>query len=249
MQQKAIILTALLACGAFPVLAQDAEPAYVRRFSAGPMLSVLGLSPIPGNDQTVTLTDPPFNAVHRTTSKPKRVGYGFVAQLVLTDRFALNTNFLLRRMQYELRSDIHEGIDNPRTIVDERRFSQRVEETRARVLDIPITLRFYGKNRFDYGPRWFVDAGGAIRNIRSIGSQISRGEGGDPPAVVSNSPITPSKKTIRGVVGGFGVQAIDELGIRIIPQIRYTRWFGANFSTLSTVSQRNQIEAILAVTF
>jgi len=42
------------------------------------------------------------------------------------------------------------------------------------------------------------------------------------------------RRTIRGFVGGFGVQLIDPVGVRVVPEVRYTRWAGRSFDAFST---------------
>jgi len=245
-------MIALIGCAICPMWAQNQnqeEPVYVRRFSAGATLSVMGLSMIPGNEVNVTLTTPAFTARHATTSTPKRIGYGFTAQLMLTERIGVGVNPLLRRINYKLDTDIHEGVDNPNTIVDERFFRTRDEETRARLLDVPITLRYYGKDRHDDGARWFFDVGGAIRKVYNIGSSSFTTAGSGAPVCCDLTPARPRKTSVNGLVGGFGVQVADELGVKIVPMVRYTRWLGTTFDSLSTTTRRDQVEAMISITF
>ncbi len=44
-------------------------------------------------------------------------------------------------------------------------------------------------------------------------------------------------------------QLIDEVGIRVVPGVRYTRWMGETFKSPATATQRNQIEAMISLTF
>ena len=48
---------------------------------------------------------------------------------------------------------------------------------------------------------------------------------------------------------GYGGQLIDQFGIRVTPSVRYTRWLGESFNSFSTISKRNQIEAIITIGF
>jgi hypothetical protein len=50
-------------------------------------------------------------------------------------------------------------------------------------------------------------------------------------------------------VAGFGVQANDDIGIRVVPQVRYTRWLAEPFNRFSTSTGRDQIEAMFSLTF
>ncbi len=42
---------------------------------------------------------------------------------------------------------------------------------------------------------------------------------------------------------------IDDMKIRFIPEVRYTRWMGRTFDTLSTQSRVDQIEGTISITF
>jgi hypothetical protein len=47
----------------------------------------------------------------------------------------------------------------------------------------------------------------------------------------------------------MGVHAVDPFGIRVVPEVRYTRWMGETWNMLSTKTSRNQIEAIISIGF
>ena len=51
------------------------------------------------------------------------------------------------------------------------------------------------------------------------------------------------------VVGGSGMQFVDEFGIHVVPEVRYTRWEDSNFDNLTTRTERNQVEANISLTF
>jgi hypothetical protein len=42
---------------------------------------------------------------------------------------------------------------------------------------------------------------------------------------------------------------VDEFGIHLVPEVRYTRWTMPIFHDQSTSSQRNQVEADISLTF
>jgi hypothetical protein len=61
--------------------------------------------------------------------------------------------------------------------------------------------------------------------------------------------VTPANSQVRGAVAGFGAQFIDPLGIRVVPEVRYTRWFAEPFNQFTTRTKRHQIEIIFSLTF
>lgn len=226
------------------------EPVYVRRFSAGVTLSVLGLQSF-RKDSALVLTElPPVDALHSTEDISRRVGFGFTVQGAVSERVAVNAGAFIRpNIGYTRFSDIFEGTDNQATEEDERTHISRREETRFRYYDFPVTLRYYGKDRHDPGPRWFVEVGGALRRVARVRTSISQQVDDKDLECCITTPTTPARRTIRGLVAGFGVQVIDPVGVRVVPQVRFTRWAADTFEQPSTRTQRNQLEAMISLTF
>jgi hypothetical protein len=250
MKRTVAIALTLLSGGALLAQKQDSAPAqrvmdsesYVRRFSAGATLSVLGLTLIPGNTSNSVTTNPPVDSLYTTTNGSQRIGYGATAQVLITNRFAVNAGFFLRRIGYKMTSDILEG--NPvstHTVIN--------EDTRARLYDVPVVLRFYGKDRYESGARWFVEAGGAIRRVSHIKTSIDTTVNDGTTSCCNVTPATPAHQTARGLVAGFGVQVTDPIGIRVVPEVRYTRWLNQTFNSFSTAMRRDQVEGMISLTF
>jgi hypothetical protein len=253
-----VCLVAALVCGA-ALYAQNQNPpappevlkphAYVRRVSAGATLSVLVLNLVPTGALNISTTSPPLDALYTTAGTMHRIGWGFQAQAAIRERFAVNAGFLVRRAGYKMTSETYEGTDNPNTIVDDRTHTIRNEDTQAKFFDFPVVLRYYGKDRHQPGPRWFVEGGGVLRRVFGIKTSIDTTVGSADTVCCDTTPATPARRTIRGFVGGLGVQVIDPVGIRVVPEVRYTRWAGHTFDSLSTQTQGNQLEAMISLTF
>jgi hypothetical protein len=65
---------------------------------------------------------------------------------------------------------------------------------------------------------------------------------------VDRNPI-PTRKMIPGATAGFGLQFVDEFGIHVVPEFRYTRWFGKSFDTLAGRTRPNSLEFVISLTF
>jgi hypothetical protein len=139
------------------------------------------------------------------------------------------------------------GTDNPNTATDERRGTRFDEDTQARLLDIPVMLRFYGKDRTEEGHRWFAGIGpelryaGQVRTHRSVTHP-------DQTITEDNTPVSYRKRSLGATVG-FGGQFVDAVGIRVIPEVRYTRWLNSTFGGVSGRSRRQQIEILISLAF
>lgn len=157
-----LFLTVLSGAGVFAHTpaprTEPPPPAYVRRLSVGVTLSVLGLNPVSDRSLGIISESPVSESQYTTTGASQRIGYGVRVQLALTERFAVDASAFLRRIGYKMNSDILAGTGNPNTSDDERASTVTNEDTRARLLDFPLTIRHYGKDRHDSGPRWFIQA-------------------------------------------------------------------------------------------
>jgi hypothetical protein len=222
---------------------------YVRRFSAGATLSVLTLPIIKDATTNPITTNPPVDALYTSTGMLQRIGWGGQVQAAITERLAVNVGFLLRRVGYKLNSDIFEGVFNPVAPVDTRIHTIKNEDTRAKFFDFPVVVRYYGKDRHTAGVRWFVEGGAALRYVSRIKTAIDTTVGTGDTVCCDHTPAQPARRTIRGFVGGLGVQIIDPVGVRVVPEVRYTRWAGRSFDALSTRTELNQVEAMISLTF
>lgn len=258
MQMKSCLVVAMLS--GLPLWAQNQNPpapapreletpAYVRRFSVGATLSVLGLPMVRGRTDNIVTTTPVVDSLYTTTGATRRVGFGLTAQVALTNRFAVNAGVFRRSLGYKMNSDILQGTDNPNTTVDERTHIVQNEDTRAKLFDFPVTVRYYGKDRREPGARWFIEAGGVLRRVSQIRTSIDTTVNSGDTQCCDVTPANPGYRSVHGFVGGAGVQLIDPLGIRVVPEVRYTRWVDVMFANFSTGTNRNQLEAMISLTF
>lgn len=228
---------------------QDKEPAFVRRFSAGATLSVLGLSMVPKGSSNIVTTSPAVDSLYTTKGASQRIGYGVMVQGAVTGHFAINVSLLTRRIGYIYNDDVFTGTDNPSTAEDERVHTISNQDTRARLYDLPVTVRYYFKERHEPGPRWFVEGGGALRRISNLRSTETTTDNAGVLHCCTFDPAPTSARTLRGMVVGVGLQLIDPVGIRVVPSFRYTRWTGQLFNAPALSTRRDQVEGMLTLTF
>ena len=254
MHSKVLLIAALLTAPA--ILAQsstggdDEKPkAYVRRFSAGATFTVLGLGLVPNHTTTSSTTSPAVAGTYYTTGASQRIGYGITATGAITGHFALNASLLYRRIGYLMTSDVYLGTLDPNATTDTRTRITNDEDTRAHLFDLPVVVRWYNLDRHTRGTRWFAEGGGVLRRVSNIRTSIDQSVDSGTTTCCTTTPAAPAHRTTRGFVAGLGFQAIDPFGIRVVPEVRYTRWLNQTFSSYSTGMQRNQLEINLSVTF
>jgi len=224
------------------------EPAFVRRFSAGINLTVLGLKPIRELESGQIFTSPALEVRSTTVPKSHLASGGIVLQLAVTERIAVAANVFYRRVEYEDTTVLLTGVDNPNTVIDDRQGTNLTDKTRAHYWDVPVLIRYYNLGRYEEGNRWFFDLGATRRHVRGIRSTLGTQPPGGEMTTVGGA-VTPRKRNLFGGTAGFGVQLIDPVGVRVIPEVRYTKWMGRTFDNRATRSNTHQLEFILSLSF
>jgi len=223
---------------------------YVRRFSGGITLSVLGFSAISGGTTTTT-TSTTLSNTYQTSGASSRIGYGVTGQVAVTDHFAVTVGGYYRKIGYQFTNSINTttNVVEGGVVVPIVTTTSTHEDTRAHAYDFPVLVRYYGKGRHTPGPRWFVEAGGAYRDVNHVRSSEDSTDASSVNTCCTFTPVEPQHKTSVGYVVGTGLQLIDPLGIRVIPEFRYTRWQQQIYDSFSTHTQRNQLEASITLSF
>jgi len=231
--------------------AKSDQANFVRRISGGLSLSVLGLSALKNATSTVNNTAT-VSTEYDTVGASQRIGYGVTGQVVLTDHFAIAVAGLVRRIGYQFTTTVTtttntlvSGIVTPVSTS-----TSTHEDTRANLIDIPAVLRYYNLSRHTRGTRWFVEGGGAFRDVATIRTSLSSTDsGGTVTCCTTNQPVKPARSNAHGLVGGAGAVFIDPFGIHVVPEVQYTRWMNSIFNSFTTDTQKNELAAGFSLTF
>ncbi|MGP0076427.1 MAG: outer membrane beta-barrel protein [Bryobacteraceae bacterium] len=221
-----------------------------RRFSGGVTLSVLGLNLISGASNTVNNTTE-ISTEYQTTGASSRIGYGLTIQARITNHFYLNLSGLLRRMGYQETTTVSTTVTavlNGSTYPSTTTTSTH-EDTRTRLIDVPVLLRYYGTGKRPSSPRWFLEGGGTWRLANDIRTSIDSTDANGNVTCCTTTPAVPNHRSAIGATVGAGIQFTDEFGIKVVPEVRYTRWTERIFDNLTTRTQANQVEGDISLTF
>ncbi|MGB6947010.1 MAG: outer membrane beta-barrel protein [Bryobacteraceae bacterium] len=225
-------------------------PPSERRFTGGITLTVLGLSLIPGRTTTDN-NSTEISTEYQTTGASERIGYGLTVQARIINHFYLDLSGLIRRIGYQETTTVSttttavlNGSTYPSTTT-----TSTHEDTRARLIDIPFLVRYYGTGKRPTSPRWFLEAGGTWRLANQIRTSIDSTDASGNVTCCTTTPAIPKHRSGIGMVVGAGMQFVDEFGIHVVPEVRYTRWLDSTFENLSTTTDRNQVEADISLTF
>ena len=221
-----------------------------RRFSGGATLSVLGLTLIKGETSTVNNTAE-ISTQYQTQGASERIGYGLTLQGRITQHFYVDVSGLLRRMGYQLTTTVSttttnvlNGVTFPSTST-----TSTHEDTRSRLIDVPLLVRYYGTGKRPNSARWFLEAGGSWRLANDIRTSLDSTDASGIVTCCTYTPTVPQHRSSIGMVAGAGIQFTDEFGIKVTPEVRYTRWVNPIFDNLTTKTQANQVEAGFSLTF
>jgi hypothetical protein len=229
------------------------QEVFVRRLSGG--ISVSASLPGPTLEENLHQSfanTPPLEIFSKTSSKSSMLGFGAVVQLAVTDHWAVAAAPMLRTsIKFEAEIQRLVGNDNPNTIQDDREGTILQSKTSARLFDLPILGRYYTKSRRESGFRAFLEAGPRFRTAYAVRTNTHvtppPNHGVQEPYDLTD-PIS-YRKRITGASAGFGLQFIDDFGIRFVPEVRYTRWFGKNFGDITSRSRQHQVEIIFTLSF
>jgi hypothetical protein len=227
-----------------------AEPVYIHRISGGLTLSVLGLSAVTGGSNTVT-DSTNVSTAYSTTGASERIGYGVTAQVAITDHFAAAVQAIYRRIGYQLDTTITNTTTTAvnGVVTTTPTTTSTHEDTRAGLIDIPAMLRYYNRGRHTPGPRWFVEGGGVFRDAISIRSSTSSTDTNGNLTCCDDTATKPANRIAKGATAGGGFQFIDDFGIHVMPEVRYTRWMNPIFDAFTTNMQKNEVAAGLSLSF
>ena len=223
---------------------------FIRRFSVGATLTVLGLTTISGGSQTVATTSS-VSDVYSTSDASSRIGYGLTFQAGVTDHFAIAAGVYLRKIGYQFTDTTNTTVNvvEGGTVVPTTTTTSTHEDTRARLIDIPFLLRYYGTPKRPRSPRWFLELGGTYRIASQIRTSIDSTDDAGNVTCCTTTPTVPKHRDAIGETVGAGITFTDEFGIKVTPEFRYTRWAEPIFESLSTTGRANQIEAVISFTF
>ncbi len=211
---------------------------------------MFGLSLIPGKTNTVDNTSE-ISTQYQTSGASHRIGYGLTIQGRITQHIYVDVSGLLERIGYQETTTISttttavlNGTSYPSTSS-----TSTHEYTHSRLIEIPLLVRYYGIGKRPSSPRWFLEAGGDWRLTNDIRTSMDSTDSSGTVTCCTFTPAVPEHRSDVGVVVGAGIQFVDEFGIHVVPEVRYTRWQDKLFNNLTTHTAANQVEADISLTF
>ncbi len=219
---------------------------FLKRFSVGGRISVMGFDLLDGGEKTLTYTALSYE--HTMESKSARVGGGPAVEFRVSPKLWLSADLLYHRFGYRTSTDIYTGTDDTSTTTDERTLVNVLQKTRASFWDVPVVAHYYLWQPSRKSLKAFVDLGASLRRVASVRSAW---ETDDANAVscCNERAVSPAHRLAPGVLVGGGLRMVDNYGIKVIPEVRYTRWLKDTFSGVPAQARKGQLEILIGLTF
>jgi hypothetical protein len=209
-----------------------------RRFSFGGRVNGYPFNVLNNKDVNFNVTALNQAWAVSTVNNYLKIAFGPTVEVRVFRDFSLCGEFLYHRLDYTQTAQI--TVDGNVTAI--------VQQTRATMWDAPMMIRWRGLAETGFLSHLYFAGGGAIRNVSHINSNTQTTPPGGT-TTTSNAPATPSARNLPGLVAGVGLRFVDDFGIKLSPELRYTHWLGATFSSDSTQSRRDELVVGIALTF
>jgi hypothetical protein len=218
----------------------EVKPTGWKRLSIGFRVAGYPFNVLNNKDVNITTTTPAATIAISTSNTYLQVGVGPSLEYALFGKFSLAGELIYHRLDYTKTTQI--------TITSDNALTGITETTSARLWDAPVFLRYRGFAESGIRSKMYVAAGGEVRDVAHIHSttvtNLSNGTN-----LASFAPVVPSKRNLFGAVAGVGLRLVDDFGIKLEPEVRYTRWFGETFDSGSTRSRKDQVDVSVALVF
>jgi hypothetical protein len=191
----------------------------------------------------------------QASSGSRPVGEGFTFHAGLIKKFSLGVNFIHRRAGYDLSTSVV-GATTTTSTTKTTVTNITYERSNMTYWDMPILLEFQPERR------WYYEGGMTIRHLADIQSWRFQRSSSAATTISSGSvtttntdtccnetPATPAKTNVVGLVAGAGLHLREAFGLKVTPEIRYTRWLANNIGSGPAQSAKNQIEILFGIAF
>lgn len=256
------LIIIILACSLSGSFAQERTPkketrAPFERFAAGLRMGIALTNTIRGGSGTEFVDNiDPFTGllesvtiVTTSASAPTtRFAWGPTFQFNLSPRIGVNLEFVTRTVEFETSVTTELDAPNLETV---QFITSRVEQTQARYWDFPVLLRYY-LNDPGGGPRPYLTGGFALRKVTSLAGTLETIDEEDlelGTSEITDAATVPANETGGGAAIGIGLHLVDDVGVKLEIEARFTRWLQRSFASGLANSNQNQVEVLIGITF
>ena len=229
--------------------ASTPAPVPFERFAIGLRMGALITKQVSVGEGTERVLGNPI--LHFSTSaeaQHHRWVWGGTAGLNVTPRFGVNVDVLRRKLQFEHTVEV-EAED---LISGEFSFvSREIIRTETRYWEIPVLVRYYF-NGPGQEPRFYLSGGPVFRRVSQARAKSEKFDADfedDMQGQITDTTPAIAQDNTTGAAASLGLQIIDDVGIKLELEGRFTRWLSRSVAVGSANSSANQAEIIIGFTF
>lgn len=169
-------------------------------------------------------------------------------EYMFTPRLSAGADFYLTHAKFTLTTQVRSGLPSPNAGVDDRPLTTYAESSNADYWVFPMLARYGGVRSHGFLSHLYVAAGGEYRHVGRVrtGTDIYYPDGTTGYTEIAALPTNSNQ--IGGVIG-LGLRMLDDLGIKVSPEIRFIRWTNSTFEGPGYHSQMNQAEGGIGFSF
>jgi hypothetical protein len=198
--------------------------------------------------ESTTTTPPVASYSYFPSNGSQKAALAATFEYMFTPRLSVGADFYLTHAKYTLTTQVRSGLPSPNSGVDDRPLTTYAESSNADYWVFPMLARYGGVRPRGFLSHLYVAAGAEYRHVGRVrtGTDIYYPDGTTGYTEIAAVPTNSNQ--IGGVVG-LGLRMLDDLGIKVAPEIRFIRWTNSTFEGPGYHSQMNQAEAGLGFSF
>lgn len=217
-------------------------PSFWKRFSAGVRATMITLPLQNSANNDYTLNTLTLVSDSLTPASP-RFGGGATLEYAATRRILVSADVLYQFFSYS--SQVVTTV----TLADgTSQITTASESSHARYWTVPVLARYGTLPAKIASAQVFLGGGVSFRKISDIRTATST-VNPDGTTVTDYTPRTATKISTFGATAVAGFRVKDEFGIRITPEVRYTRWLSDLFNAWPAKQRRNELSVVIGLTF
>jgi hypothetical protein len=218
----------------------EATPTGWKRLSVGVRVAGYPFNVLENKTLNPAIASPPSTESIATSNTYLQVGFGPSLECALFGKFSLAAELFYHRLNYTKTTQV--------TVTATGALTGITETTSSRLWDAPVFLRYRGLRDEGLLSKMYFAGGGELRNAAHIHT-ANETDLPDGTKLTNSIATVPSKRNLLGAVAGVGLRLVDDFGIKVEPELRYTHWFGETFNSGSTQSRKEQIDVSIALVF
>lgn len=220
------------------------EPEVLPRFSFGGRIAYNVFKTIDGGSSftSSSTTLPRLDTTMTAVAASKPISGGLVFEVRVRPRWSLNIEAMYRRTGFDSTRQL--TYTNINSAVSNTTYTQG---NRMSYLDFPVLVRWYDRG-LHKRYRTFFTAGVTMRRVWHVRSSsfVTTDTTQD---CCDETPIRPTRQNVPGFTVGAGLKGLDDFGLKLTPEVRYTRWMYRTIDMPPAYSKRDQLEVSLSLTF